>query len=61
MAARTPARVFTECVRCGEMNEFDYIRGVANAFFALAMLFALWFVCEWWIRRREARKGTLQT
>ena len=25
---------------------------------ALAILFAGWFMCEWWIRRRAARKGT---
>jgi hypothetical protein len=24
-----------------------------NAMVALAILFALWFVCEWWVRRRE--------
>ncbi|HLX62574.1 MAG TPA: hypothetical protein VKX17_14955 [Planctomycetota bacterium] len=30
---------------------------IANALIALAILFAVWFLCEWVIRRRTARKG----
>lgn len=28
---------------------------VIDALFALAILFAVWFICEWWIRRGESR------
>ncbi|HLX59649.1 MAG TPA: hypothetical protein VKX17_00065 [Planctomycetota bacterium] len=30
---------------------------VRNALVALAILFVVWFLCEWLIRRRAARKG----
>lgn len=29
-----------------------------NLAVALSILFTIWFVCEWWIRRRAAKRGT---
>jgi hypothetical protein len=34
------------------------IQAAADIVFALGTLFATWFLCEWLIRRRVARKGT---
>lgn len=38
-------------------RDWSVWEAIANALIALATLFALWFVCEWQIRRLAARKG----
>lgn len=37
------------------LNEVHPGLGV-DVLVALGILFAVWFVCEWWIRRRDARR-----
>jgi len=40
--------------------KYEVIYGLAavDVFLAAFILFAVWFLCEWLIRRRAARKGT---
>ena len=40
-----------------QSNSFVYSMVLLNAIIALAILLAVWFLCEWLIRRRAARKG----
>ena len=37
--------------------QFNYPSLIINVVVALTALFAVWFLCEWLIRRRAARKG----
>jgi len=48
-----------EIIKGGETYppEFRTLPLIFNALIALSILFAVWFLCEWLIRRRDARKG----
>jgi len=37
----------------------EWGNGAIDLAVTLSILSAVWFLCEWWIRRRAARKGTL--
>jgi len=38
-------------------DNWTFTHAAADVFAALAILFAVWFICEWFIRRRAAGKG----
>lgn len=37
---------------------FHHTAIAVDALVGAAVLLAVWLACEWWIRRRDARKGT---
>ena len=39
-------------------SEISYVVITVDALVAFAILFVVWFLCEWQIRRHAARKGT---